>query len=155
MNQVTIRKATIDDIDGIAALEECCFSVPWSRQSLYRDMTENGRALYFVAEISGQVAGYVGLWTILDEGQINNVAVLPRYRRAHVGSALIRTMLQNTEEAGIHSHTLEVRAGNQPAIGLYEKFGFRQEGLRKGYYEDNGEDAIIMWRRSSAYSRQP
>ena len=74
------------------------------------------------------------------------MAVSPDYRRLQVGSALIKTMLDVTIKAGIQHHTLEVRAGNEPAKGLYRKFGFEEAGLRKGYYEDNGEDAIIMWR---------
>ena len=69
------------------------------------------------------------------------------YRRKHIGMALIGTMIDVTGKQGVKAHTLEVRASNAPAIGLYKKFGFAEEGLRKGYYEDNGEDAIIMWRR--------
>ena len=77
---------------------------------------------------------------------ITNVAVSPAHRRKHIASALLETLFRVTERAGVVQHTLEVRAGNEGAIKLYEGFGFKEAGLRKGYYEDNGEDAIIMWR---------
>ena len=92
------------------------------------------------------MVGYIGVWKIVDEGHITNVAVSPDYRRMQIGSALLKNMLEITAEEGIVRHTLEVRTGNEAAIGLYEKFGFETAGVRKGYYEDNGEDALIMWR---------
>lgn len=146
MRELTIRKGSAEDIDAIAALEQECFASPWSRESLYHDLAENQLSTYFVAELQEQIVGYVGIWAIMDEGHINNVAVSPSYRRQHIGSALIAAMLRSTEEAGIKSHTLEVRAGNRAAKGLYENYGFKEAGVRKGYYEDNGEDGIIMWR---------
>lgn len=146
MTELMIRKGSAADIDAIAALEQECFASPWSRESLYHDLAENQLSTYFVAELQGQIVGYVGIWAIMDEGHINNVAVSPSYRRQHIGSALIAAMLRSTEEAGIKSHTLEVRAGNRAAKGLYENYGFKEAGVRKGYYEDNGEDGIIMWR---------
>ncbi len=141
-----IRKADRADIDGIVAIEEVCFSVPWSRESLITDITENPRAQYFVAETDGNIAGYAGMWEVADEGHINNVAVMPRYRRHGVASILLATMLYTTDRHGLVGHTLEVRAGNEAAIKLYEKFGFKSAGIRPGYYKDDGEDAVIMWR---------
>lgn len=146
MRELTIRKGSAEDVDAIAVLEQECFASPWSRESLYHDLVENQLSTYFVAELQGQIVGYVGIWAIMDEGHINNVAVSPSYRRQHIGSALIAAMLRSTEKAGIKSHTLEVRAGNRAAKGLYENYGFKEAGVRKGYYEDNGEDGIIMWR---------
>lgn len=146
MRELTIRKGSAEDIDAIAVLEQECFASPWSRESLYHDLAENQLSTYFVAELQGQIVGYVGIWAIMDEGHINNVAVSPSYRRQHIGSALIEAMLRSTERASIKSHTLEVRAGNRAAKGLYENYGFKEAGVRKGYYEDNGEDGIIMWR---------
>lgn len=151
MKELIIRSGTIHDADQIAYLETCCFAVPWTKEAIVQDMTENPRAMYFVADIDGVIVGYVGLWKILDEGHINNVAVLPDYQKRHIGMAMIDTMLRVTGEEGINHHTLEVRAGNTAAKGLYAKFGFCDEGLRKGYYEDNGEDAVIMWRRSPSH----
>lgn len=146
MAEFIVRTGTAADVDDIEALEQICFADPWSRESLLHELTENPMATYIVAEYEGRVIGYVGIWTIVDEGHITNVAVSPDYRRLQVGSALIKTMLEVTIKAGISHHTLEVRAGNEPAKALYRKFGFVEEGIRKGYYENNGEDAIIMWR---------
>ena len=146
MEDLVIRKGGPEDVDGIAALEQVCFASPWSRESIYHDLAENPLAVYMAAECGGEIVGYVGIWLVAEEGYINNVAVSPSYRRRHVGSALIEAMLAITGQAGIQRHTLEVRVSNQAAKGLYEKFGFREAGLRKGYYEDNGEDAVIMWR---------
>lgn len=146
MAEFIVRTGAAEDVDDIEALEQVCFTDPWSRESLLHELTENPMSTYIVAEYEGKVIGYVGIWAILDEGHITNVAVSPEYRRMQVGSALIKTMLEATIKAGIGHHTLEVRAGNEPAKGLYRKFGFEEAGRRKGYYEDNGEDAIIMWR---------
>jgi len=146
MAEVIIRKGVPGDAEDIAELEQICFSDPWSKDSVLYELTENPMATYIVAELEGRVIGYVGVWGIVDEGHITNVAVAPEYRQLHVGSALIATMLEATTSAGMLQHTLEVRAGNEPAKALYRKFGFEEAGLRKGYYENNGEDAIIMWR---------
>lgn len=147
MAELIIRRGVGSDADDMEILEKQCFSVPWSRESLIYDLTENPIAVYFVAELESHVVGYAGVWAIAGEGHITNVAVSPDYRRLHIGTALIEVMLRETEAAGIAAHTLEVRAGNSPAIGLYKKFGFKAAGVRRGYYEDNGEDAVIMWRK--------
>ncbi|TDP55988.1 ribosomal protein S18-alanine N-acetyltransferase [Aminicella lysinilytica] len=146
MSELTIRKATVSDVPGLETIEQECFETPWSEESLRHDIAENKLATYIVADLEGELIGYIGVWSIADEGHINNVAVLPKYRRMHVGTILLNTMINATEEAGIVSHTLEVRASNEAAQSLYGRFGFKESGRRKGYYEDNGEDAIIMWR---------
>ena len=148
-----IRRAEEKDIHEIAIVEEMCFDVPWSEQSLREDIM-NDKSFYLVAEneeddgdgnIFKVIVGYVGIWQILDEGHINNVAVLPTYRRKHIAENLLNTMMELTMYSGVKSWTLEVRAGNEPAKALYGKLGFRPLGIRKEYYEDNHEDAIIMW----------
>lgn len=146
MAEVYVRKAEKRDVEEIARLEKICFSDPWSLESVYHDVVENKLAFYAAAEAEGMVIGYAGLWKILDEGHITNVAVSPRYRRMHVATMLMDFILEATGEAGIKKHTLEVRAGNKGAIALYQKHGFKVCGIRKGYYSDNGEDALIMWR---------
>ena len=143
-----IRQAEEKDIKPMAEMDLLCFSSPWSEVSFEKEICENHLALYIVAEIGERVVGYAGLWCIVDEGHITNVAVHPDYRRSGIGEALLTILLDHTIKNGINSHTLEVRASNKPAICLYEKFGFEASGLRKNYYEDNGEDAIIMWRQS-------
>ena len=148
MAELVIRRAEAKDVETIETLEQLCFSQPWSYESIYQDIVENDRAVYIVAETEGQVIGYAGLWIIVDEGHITNVAVSPDYRRNSVGNTIITALLQVTEDMGVKRHTLEVRKSNQAAINLYEKQGFTEAGERKGYYEDNGEDALIMWRES-------
>ena len=148
MAELVIRKAEAKDVETIEKLEQCCFSQPWSYESIYQDIVGNDRAVYIVAETEGQVIGYAGLWIIVDEGHITNVAVSPDYRRNSVGNTIITALLQVTEDMGVKRHTLEVRKSNQAAINLYEKQGFTEAGERKGYYEDNGEDALIMWREA-------
>ena len=147
MADLIIRKAEAKDVLAIEEIEKQCFTVPWSYESLYQDIVENKLAFYIVAELAaGQICGYVGIWKIFDEGHITNVAVAPEYRRKHIARAMLEALMEVTAEAGIERYTLEVRAGNEPAIRLYEGLGFKSEGIRLGYYEDNGEDAIIMWR---------
>lgn len=146
MSDLIIRKAEERDLPAIEILEKQCFSVPWSMESLRHDILENEISFYIVAEMDGNVCGYVGIWNIMDEGHITNVAVSPRFRRRHIGEALLDVLISTCEEAGIEGFTLEVRAGNEAARRLYEKKGFREAGVRPKYYEDNGEDAVIMWR---------
>ena len=168
MADLIIRKAEEKDVLAIEEIEKQCFAVPWSYESLYKDIVENKLAFYIVAEIAGaagadgdetaadgtqgssgiagQICGYVGIWKIFEEGHITNVAVAPEFRRKHIGRAMLETLISVTAEAGIEKYTLEVRAGNEPAIRLYEGLGFKSAGIRPGYYEDNGEDAVIMWR---------
>ena len=141
------RFAEEKDLPAMAEIERRCFHTPWSEESLRDDLTGNPLSVYMVLEAeSGDVAGYMSLWRILDEGHINNVAVLPEYRRRGGASEMLEFMLKYSEKNGISSHTLEVRVSNEGAIGLYRKFGFKEAGVRKGYYEDDGEDALIMWR---------
>ena len=141
------RFAEEKDLPAMAEIERRCFHTPWSEESLRDDLTGNPLSVYMVLEAeSGDVAGYMSLWRILDEGHINNVAVLPEYRRRGGASEMLEFMLEYSEKNGISSHTLEVRVSNEGAIGLYRKFGFKEAGVRKGYYEDDGEDALLMWR---------
>ena len=143
-----IREAKLDDVHSIAELDKLCFSMPWSEVSFLKEISENNIALYLVAEIAGQIEGYAGMWLIIDEGHITNVAVHPNFRRRHIGEAIVSVLLAEAQAEGITRQTLEVRVSNFAAQRLYEKFGFQACGIRKGYYEDNHEDAIIMWREN-------
>jgi len=149
MADVIIRQAGPADTADIFEIEKLCFPDPWSKDSIRYELEENEKAFYLVAEHSGKVVGYMGLWWILDEGHITNVAVRPGYRNRKIAEGIIRVMLEHTIGAGILHHTLEVRRDNQPAINLYEKFGFQVDGVRKGYYQFDGEDALIMWRHAT------
>jgi ribosomal-protein-alanine N-acetyltransferase len=144
-----IRRAEEKDIPAITDLEAVCFEGkdPWSYGAFYNEIVENSdKTLYLVALTDSKVVGYMGVWKILDEGHITNVAVDPDHRRQHIAEKIIKEMIKRTSEEGITSWTLEVRADNEPAIRLYEKMGFREEGVRPGYYEYDGTDALIMWK---------
>ncbi|BFK87473.1 ribosomal protein S18-alanine N-acetyltransferase [Pseudoflavonifractor gallinarum] len=132
-------------LEGIAELERTCFSHPWSVDMLAEELY-NETASFLVAEgEDGSVLGYAGLHVVLDEGYIDNVAVDPAYRRQGIADALIDTFVR-FGAAKLAFLTLEVRAGNAPAIALYEKHGFYEVGRRKDYYDDPKEDAILMTR---------
>lgn len=146
MADVIIRQADVGDVDDIYEIEKLCFPDPWSRDALVYEMTDNPRAFYVVAELEEKVVGYAGLWWIGDEGHITNVAVKPGYRHRHIGQGIIQVMVDFTTQEGMMHHTLEVRRSNEAAINLYKKFGFEVEGVRKEYYANNKEDALIMWR---------
>ena len=133
----------------MVAIERQVFPTPWSEEAFLGEVRNNALAVYLVLveENQGQeqLLAYGGLWKIFDEGHITNVAVHPGYRRRHIGEALVKVLLEEASTSGIRQFTLEARVSNEPAIRLYRKFGFREAGVRKGYYEDNNEDALIMW----------
>lgn len=149
MRDIQIRRMEDHDLDRLAVLETRCFTIPWSRAML-ADELSNDQTLYLVAVCEGRIAGYAGAWIVLDEGHITNVAVDPDFRRTGIGRALLAALLEGLSGAGAMAATLEVRRGNAAAIALYEAFGFTVEGVRKGYYIDNGEDALVMWARLAA-----
>ncbi len=147
MNEV-IRRAEERDIHEIAELEKLCFPTPWSEQSFRDEIIKNAIAVYMVTEDQnlGRIVGYAGLWRILDEGHVTNVAIHPDYRGRGLGKKMMEELLRCVEDQAVCRETLEVRISNEAAIRMYYDLGFREAGRRKGYYEDNGEDAIIMWR---------
>lgn len=146
MKTPVIRAAAPADAQQMAALDKICFTVPWSLESFEQELTVNDKAIYIVAEIDGQLAGYAGMWQILDEGHITNVAVSPEHRRQGIAAAVLNTLIVEGGRRGISAFTLEVRASNMAAQELYRGFGFQTAGIRPGYYEDNKEAALIMWR---------
>jgi len=147
MKKIVVRQAGTKDIEILAQLDALCFDAPWSKEAFRQELEENIVAFYVVAEIDKQVIGYAGLWHIVDEGHITNVAVHPKWRGKHIAKKILSILLNFSEKKGMNDFTLEVRPSNKVAINLYEKFDFEEAGLRPGYYEDNGEDALIMWRR--------
>ncbi len=134
---------TAEHLDGVEALEKSCFSHPWSRQSLEREL-ENEQSLFYAAVEDGQVIGYIGMSFVLDEGYIYNVAVDGNHRKNGVGSALIRTLVTHCKKEGFAFLTLEVRESNAAARSLYQHFGFIKVGERKNYYSDPTENAVLM-----------
>lgn len=128
-------------------VEKLSFKIPWSQNSMLEELTENKMALYLLAVMDKNIVGYAGMWRVLDEGHITNIAVHPEFREAGVGSALLSELIRRSKAEGIKDMTLEVRKSNKAAIALYKKFGFSNYGYRKSYYSDNNEDALIMWRK--------
>jgi ribosomal-protein-alanine N-acetyltransferase len=141
-----IRKAVLKDSEAMARLDERCFSLPWSRQAFHNELA-NPAGFYLVAALDDEIIGYAGQWKVIDEGHITNVAVDPSHRNKGIGELLLRQLIEISREDGIYSHTLEVRVSNESAIGLYNKLGFKIAGIRKEYYSDNLEDALILWRK--------
>jgi len=141
-----IRPAEKGDVREMSCLEEMIFTQPWSEKSLMAEITDNNTARYIVAEADGAIVGYAGVWLILDEGHITNIAVHPAHRRRGIARKLILSLIEKSGEEGAAKFTLEVRASNNEAIALYKSMGFAVAGIRKEYYEDNGEDAVIMWK---------
>ncbi len=146
INNLEIVEMTVEHLDGVMVIENLCFKIPWSKSAFEEELTVNQMAVYFVAVTEGKVIGYGGLWKIFDEGHITNIAVHPEFRRCGAASRIMDEILDTCNEDGIGHLTLEVRKSNLAAQKLYEKYGFRTEGVRKGYYSDTGEDAYIMWR---------
>lgn len=135
-----------EHIGEVLALEEATFSIPWTRADFEREIRENQMAIYFIAVMDGKIVGYAGMWHIVTEGHITNVAVLEEARGKGIGAMLIEKLTETAMEKEMIGLTLEVRMGNIPAQKLYHKYGFRAEGFRKNYYPDTHEDAIIMWK---------
>ncbi len=138
------------DLDSVMEIEQASFPTPWSRNAFLSEITENRRACYLVARENGRVAGYVGIWIILDEGHVTNLAVHPDFRRQGIGEQLMLAIMAYARSRGARRITLEVRVSNLVAQNLYRKLGFVSVGTRPGYYHDNGEDAVIMWRNEDA-----
>lgn len=142
-SEYIIRRMTEADVDGVAAVEAATFPTPWSRDAFASEM-RNAAARYLVAEQNGAIIGYAGAWIILDESHITNIAVLKDYRGQGIGRALTAGLMQYLSNLGAYYATLEVRRSNEVAQNLYKSLGFVKLGVRKRYYEDNGEDAFIM-----------
>lgn len=141
----SFRQLTIADIEDIYEIERASFSSPWTKEAFLHELTENPYATYLGVELDGRLVGYGGYWLIIDEAHITNIAILPDYRGKKLGEALLRNMLDLIIEQGGIQVSLEVRISNTIAQNLYRKLGFEQSAIRKGYYTDNNEDAIIMW----------
>lgn len=140
---IRILDALPEHVDGIAAIEQECFSDPWSRETITRQLS-GANHLFLTAVDGSQVIGYVGFMHVLDEGYISNVAVSAEYRRQSVGDRLIDALVDRGKALELSFLTLEVRQSNEPAKALYAKHGFVPVGLRKNYYVKPKEDALLM-----------
>jgi [ribosomal protein S18]-alanine N-acetyltransferase len=143
-DKITLRPAASSDVRNISILEERIFPTPWSEESIRHDIEHNENALVAVAEWNGNFAGYLDVWQVVGEGQVNNFGVLPEFRDKGIGSQLMQYMMEWLLENGNLEISLEVRVSNEGAIRLYHRMGFRELGVRKNYYLDTGEDALLM-----------
>ena len=148
---VIVRKAVRTDDKGIFEVEQDSFSIPWSLPAVQWEL-ESERALYYVLEQEdGTIVGYAGLWQVLDEGQITNIALRKEFRHQGYGELLVRVLMEAAWEAGCTEIFLEVRISNQGAIYLYRKLGYEVLSVRKHYYSDPVEDAYVMDCKKEAY----
>ncbi|MCC3376599.1 ribosomal protein S18-alanine N-acetyltransferase [Cohnella sp. REN36] len=145
VNATEFRAMTLDDIPAIVAIEQEAFTAPWTAEAFRNELVQNLFAKYMVMEQAGEVLGYGGMWLIVDEAHVTNIAVREAYRGRGLGERLLREMMKTAHFLGARRMTLEVRVTNERAQRLYRKLGFSPSGLRPGYYSDNQEDALIMW----------
>ncbi|MBF1338388.1 MAG: ribosomal protein S18-alanine N-acetyltransferase [Mogibacterium diversum] len=150
--KIRVRIAKSSDLDDIYELDMQTFAMPWSKEALSYDILENDNAFVIVAEYEGEFAGYADIWTVLDEADLNSIAVRVDFRRKGIGDAIMLAMTEILSANGVATINLEVRVSNMPAIKLYKKYGFKECGVRPGYYLDNGEDALIMKRETGDYA---
>ena len=142
---VQIREMQLDDLEEVMEIENDSFSKPWTETGFFSFLIRND-TLFLVAEENDSICGYCGVVMAADEGDITNVAVAKQCRNQGIGGMLIAELIHRTEEVGVSRLFLEVRVSNQPAIHLYQKMGFEQNGKRKNYYESPVEDALLMMR---------
>ena len=141
---ISFEMLSEDNVNEVWELEKRCFDDPWELKAFTSEL-ENKISVYFAArdEESGRIVGYAGVWLMYDCADITNIAVDPDFRREGLGGKMLELLTDVSRERGMESITLEVRASNAPAIALYEKYGFKECGLRKRYYKNN-EDALLM-----------
>jgi ribosomal-protein-alanine N-acetyltransferase len=141
---VMIRKMTLDDIEQVIAIDRVSFSLPWPERSFRFELTDNPASRCWVAEVDGKIVGMIVVWLIVDEVHVATIATHPDFRRQGIAKNLLSHALQHLSTEGAQSSFLEVRASNLAAQELYRKFGFEESGVRRRYYRDNDEDALLM-----------
>jgi ribosomal-protein-alanine N-acetyltransferase len=136
-----------DEIDEVVAIERASFTNPWTRDMHLAELENRGVSFCYVARApDGRMAGFCSFWRVLDELHINNLAVAPEFRRAGVATALLERVLREGSKLGVRRTSLEVRRSNEIARSLYAQFGFTVAGVRRAYYTQPVEDAIVLWR---------
>jgi ribosomal-protein-alanine N-acetyltransferase len=141
---VAIRRMTLEDIPTVHIIDTLSFSLPWPENSFRFELTGNSVSRSWVAESEGRLAAMLVLWVIVDEAHIATIATHPDFRRQGIGEKLLITALQSAREEGASHAFLEVRSANTAAQAMYKKYGFIVAGIRRGYYKDNNEDAVLM-----------
>jgi ribosomal-protein-alanine N-acetyltransferase len=146
LDRIRIEPMRVRDLDEVLLIEQTSFPTPWSRLAYHRELMVNDYATYLVGRLDGRIVSYGGMWVILDESHITNIAVHPDYRRLGVGRLTMLALESKARELGASRKTLEVRTSNLEARRLYEGLGYHGTGVRRNYYSDTHEDAIVMWK---------
>jgi ribosomal-protein-alanine N-acetyltransferase len=146
---VAIRRLSMTDLDAIEAIERRSYPTPWSR-SMFAGELAKPASICLGAFEGPDLVGYMIISRYVDAWHVMNIAVAPEFRRRGIATALLEKLLELADDGMRRGYTLEVRVSNEGAIRLYERFGFRARGIRRGYYTDNREDALIMWREPDA-----
>ena len=145
---VELRSLDADDLDGVDRIERASYPTPWSRSMFVAELAKPSSLCLGAYTADDELAGYVIVSRYVDAWHVMNVAVADVYRRRGIASALLERLFAVTADDAQRGYTLEVRVSNADAISLYERLGFEARGVRRGYYTDNREDALIMWRSS-------
>ncbi len=154
LSEIKISPMIKEDIESVVKIEEEAYGKHhWAKSSFYDEMANNLAKYYSAKTPDGELVGYAGTWHIIDEGHITTIAVKKEFLRNHIGEAIIQRIIEDCYKEGVKYLTLEVRVSNVAAIKLYEKYGFQSLGTRKGYYQDNNEDALIMWTENIFYDK--
>ena len=140
-----LREMLVDDLDQVMEIEQDLFHVPWTKEGFFTFLTRDD-AMFLVVEEKEKILGYCGLLMDLDEGDITNVAVRRDRQKEGIGAFLMQSLIRLAAEREVTTIHLEVRVGNETAIRLYERMGFTGDGIRKAYYSDPVEDALLMTR---------
>lgn len=152
--EIVIKSMEKTDVDGVIGIEEKAYGEHhWSKESFLNELSNDLARYYSAFDENGNLVGYAGCWQILEEVHITNIAVSVDHRRMGVGNKLLQKIIDDCYENKAKYITLEVRVSNTPAISLYEKYGFKSLGVRKGYYQNNNEDALIMWTENIFYDK--
>ena len=146
---MTLREMTVEDLDQVMEIEEDLFAVPWTKEGYFTFLTRKD-SMFLVVEEKERILGYCGLLMVLDEGDVTNVAVCRERQKEGIGNFLVSSLIRLAGDLGIRQIHLEVRVHNETAIRLYERNGFTRDGIRKNYYTDPVEDALLMTSTSFA-----
>ncbi len=152
--KIKIQRMQKSDVDNVINIEERAYGEHhWSKESFLNELSNDLARYYAAFDLDGNLVGYAGCWQILEEVHITNIAVSPDFRRQKIGERLLRQIIDDCYKNKAKYITLEVRVSNNPAIKMYEKYGFKSLGVRKGYYQNNNEDALIMWTENIFYDK--
>ncbi len=152
--EIEIQRMQKSDVDNVIKIEESAYGEHhWSKESFLNEISNDLARYYSAFDKNGDLVGYAGCWQILEEVHITNIAVSPECRRQKIGEKLLRKIIDDCYLNKAKYITLEVRVSNNAAINLYTKYGFKSLGIRKGYYQNNNEDALIMWTENIFYDK--